>query len=303
MSFHPANATERHQMRLPYLKKEYPEDRGELNAKGQLVAIVQEYRVRFLSFMQHCATEVMVEVAHNILQTEEPFIDQLEEIRIRLDSNTNFFNGHLLSLPIGNQEPAYSFDVINLIMANHFNIPFHRNSYCQLINNVDIHSVNFPFYVVTTKISYYDVTNPLPEQIREHMFCIRSFISNDGSRTWVVIDSTYHRWHRIVPFSLGNDLDWFLFGSYGEEEFRCVNRHLRRLLPWVSDEPNDVRVFGFFPNELQKLDNSIHQDAIRQRDGEIDAILDRMEPFDRSRHLREIPAVQDHYLDEISMWF
>ena len=300
---------------LLVIRKRSAEDGTGPRVKGKLIPVNEEYRVRLLLFTQRSRSETAVEVAHNILQTEDPFTNQLEELRNLLDTS-NFFTGPLMPFrtaeQISSQLFEYDFHIIHLIMAKHFQIPFNTQAYCQLIDNQNISPVNFPFYVIKTKISFSKINFRLqqiqPEQIHNHIFCIRSFLNNDGTRIWVVLDSIffikpYHpiEPYHFVPFVIGEDLSSFLFGTYGEENKRRVNKHLRSFLYWVSDEPDSIEVYGFFPNELEKLDHPIHQDifSLNQRDVQFDASLRLIHRPYNGFHDSQSGAVQSHYLDEL----
>ena len=206
MSSNPPEYPDHHPTGSNLVRKRFGVKGDLTRVKGKPKTADDQYRVRLLLFTARSRSETAVEVVHNILQTEDPFTNQLEELRSRLDT-ANFFKGPLMPFRTVDQIEshmfAYDFYVIHLIIAHHFQIPFDTQAYCQLIDNKNIFPVDYPFYVVKTQISYSHIDRCneqiRPEQIHDHMFCIRSFLTNDGTRIWVMLDSIFFI-HPVFPF-------------------------------------------------------------------------------------------------------
>ena len=102
MSSNPPQPPNHHQTGSILIKKRATEAGGRARAKGKLKPVDEEYRVHLLLFTQRSHSETAVEVAHNILQMEDPFTNQLEELRILLN-RSDFFNGPLMPFRTADQ--------------------------------------------------------------------------------------------------------------------------------------------------------------------------------------------------------
>ena len=83
---------------------------------------------RFVLFTQHHPSEVVLEVAHNVLQKEDPYPCELERMVTRLDNVPLFDRPVMPQLSIAKWRDnggEYDFHILNLILADHFSIPFY----------------------------------------------------------------------------------------------------------------------------------------------------------------------------------
>ena len=309
MSAIPPNRNPTNELNSPFAKKPRPHDRPDPNANYELIPVAPQHRVRCFLFTQRHPSEVILEVAHNILQKEDPFTNQLEEIKRRIDT-APFFTEPLMAprtvQDVDNNIGSYDFHVINLVLANHFEIPFNPMLHHQEVDGLQVLPSNFPFYVVSTTCSY--ERNPTATQKICHFFCVRSFVSNNGNRTWVVLDSLYappapRQPNILKPFSI-TDLPLFFFGTTHNQSRRRINVHLRKFFPWVATERDDIKVIGFFRGEMDKLDGptGLPPDALSDMDDHFDYNHRVMHRVDRKHHNRNSGSVSVHFLDNLSIW-
>ena len=310
MSFIPPYRERPHSLFSPWAKKQRRRRGENTDVNGELQSVVRDHRFRYFLFTQRHPSEVALEVVHNILQKEDPVtIEQLEAIRRRVDI-AQYFHGPLMEertvRQINNNEVFFNFHVINLMIADHFDIPFSTQQYCNRLQVDMLGQLRFAFYVIVTICSR--IPNPTrPSDFFTHMFCIRSFLSNNGHRTWIVLDSIHvnpapeNPPYHFIPYKV-TDLQNFLFGSYRNNERRNVNRHVRHFYPWVGSDVDDIQVFGFFPGNIERLDRQIHisLEEFNRIDQQFDRARSLMHRPDRIEHNRYTGSVSMHYLHLVS---
>ena len=225
--------------------------------EGKLVAQPPPRPIRILLFTQRHVSELILEVAHNILQSEIPFPHEVERMATVLDTG-GIIEERPLMPPrtveeIQDNQGSYDFHVISLILSNHFGIPFAPWNMSTLLEERPPPDVEYPLYVVNITCSHKKKPKKFEDFI-DHCFCVRSFLTNGGERQWVVLDSVFVALDNpFLPISLSN-LQNYLFGNIGETQTWQVGHHLRSHFSYVTADNDKIKVYGFFAGKLDKLD-------------------------------------------------